>query len=165
MVESGKYEELLEGSSSFRRLLENIHQRKEEQEHVDIQPMVMRRLSSRCATISERENDDDLVADTDMGEAKGEGTVKSDVYLSYIRAGVPLVLGITLLLLVFSIREAAFVLFNRWLAEWNDDETHRHRQLNNCSSVITEKVSRIRSMGDAEWNDHRDHRFYVFAGM
>ena len=165
MVENGKYAELLERSSSFSRLLENIHQRKQEPEHADILPMVVRRLSSRCATVSERENEDDSIADTDMGEEKGEGTVKSYVYLSYIRAGVPLALGVTLLVFVFCVREIAFVLFNRWLADWNDDETHRHRQFPNCSTRMTEKISRIRAMNDVEWTNHRNYRFYVFAGV
>ena len=68
MGESGKYQELLEGSSSFSRLLESIHQRTSEVEHVESPPMIIRRMSSKYATILE----DDLLMDTDRGEGKGK---------------------------------------------------------------------------------------------
>ena len=68
--ESGKYQELLEGSSSFSRLL------------------------------------DDLFMDTDLGEEKGKGTVRTDVYLGYVKAGIPLVLSVLLLLQRFDRRNS-----------------------------------------------------------
>ena len=166
MVETGTYEELVKRSSSFSRLLENIHQQQErqEQEQMENVSSTYRRLSSRGESMSQREIEDDVQSDSGTIEAKQEGSVKSHVYLGYLRAGIPVVLGVFLLLVAFGVREATFFFFSRWLADWSDDETHRHRQLNNCSERINAKITKIRSMNETEWNAYRDHRFHIFCG-
>ncbi|CAF4746451.1 unnamed protein product, partial [Rotaria magnacalcarata] len=68
MVQTGAYDELRANSSSFNRLLENIHQQKQEQLERPIN--ILRRLSSRCLTSTENENDDASLSDSQTLETK-----------------------------------------------------------------------------------------------
>jgi hypothetical protein len=164
MVQTGSYDELLENSSAFSRLLENIHQQKEEENDKDSMLPVHRKQSTSSRIDSMGDNISDVSTSSDNDESKGQGSVNVEVYFGYLRAGIQLVVGSTLLILVFSIREGTFIIFSRWLAEWSDDETLRHRNISNCSKGMNDKVDRIRSMSEVEWNKHRLYRFYTFCG-
>lgn len=161
MVESGKYEELLEGSSSFSRLLENIHQQKPEQHEMGTYADFQR--SSRCLSISETDNEE-FSSSSITFETKQEGAVKWSVYISYIRAGVGLILGTFLTVVVFGILEATSVFYNWWLAKWSNDETHRHQTLLNCTEATHYTINSIKSMTDVEWNSYQNQKFYIYAG-
>jgi len=162
MVETGTYEELLACSSSFSRLLENIHQQEQEQhEHsTDIQG----RRSTRSMTFSEIENEEIISGSTNV-ETKQEGSVNWHVYISYIRAGAGLVLSILLIILVFGVREATSVFYTWWLAEWRDDESHRHRHLNNCTRASNKIINAIVSMNETEWANYHKRRFHIYTGL
>jgi len=165
MVEIGTYKELLTTSSSFRGLLENIHQQEEqEQEQVEHLGGIQRRRSTRCVTFSEKENEDGLLIDSSNFETKEEGSVKWHVYIAYLQAGVGLVFGVLLLILVFGFREVASIFYSWWLAKWSADEGHRHHQLNNCTKIMNEQINKIRSMNDIEWEKYRHSRFYFYCG-
>jgi len=163
MVETGTYEELIAYSSSFSHLLENIHQQEREQQHehpTDIQ----RQRSTRSATFSENDHEEISLMGSQNFEMKEEGSIKWHVYIAYLRAGAGLIFGVLLLILIFGFREAASVFYSWWLAKWSDDESHRHRQLNNCTKIVNEKINMIRSMNDTEWNKYRNNRFYFYCG-
>ncbi len=161
-MQTGTYEELLASSSSFRRLLEHIHQQEQEQHERSM--ITDHKRSSRSGTFFEIENDDVVFGSTHI-ETKQEGSVRWRVYISYMKAGAGLGLSILLLILVFGLREAMSVFYNWWLAEWSDDEDHRHRQLHNCTGTSNRIVNAIRSMNDSEWNDYRTRRFNIYSGL
>jgi hypothetical protein len=158
----GTYTELVTSSSSFNRLLDNIHQQEQEQhEHpIDIQY----RLSTRSMTASDKDIDEEMLLLTENIEMKREGTVNWYVYMSYLQAGAGLILGIFLVTFIFGIREAASVYYSWWLAKWSDDESYRYRYLNNCTDVSNPKIDTIRSMNDIQWNNYRNERFYAYCG-
>ena len=161
MVETGTYKELLEGSESFGRLLENIHQQKQEL-HESATSNELKRLS-RCLTISEADNDEPSPS-TENLESREVGSVKWRVYVSYVQAGAGLIFGIFLMVLVFGAREAISIFYGWWLAQWSDDEGHRHRQFNNCSEVNHSIISPIKSMSTVEWNQYTERKFVIYAG-
>ena len=166
MAQAGTYNELLEGSESFGRLLENIHQREqeEEQEQQENGPESEARRATRCMTISKKEDEDRSSSNNEKDESKGEGSVKYGVYSGYLKAAVNMPLGILLLVVAFGVREVVVVLYSRWLGDWSEDETLRHRYLTNCTSAGNAKVTMIRAMSEPEWNEYRNNRFYVFSG-
>jgi hypothetical protein len=165
MVEIGTYEGLIATSSSFRCLLENIHQQEEqEQEQMEPEANIQRRRSTGCVTFSEKENEDGLLIDSSNFETKEEGSVKWPVYIAYLRAGAGLFFGVLLLILVFGFREVASIFYSWWLAKWSADEGYRHHQLNNCTKIMNEQIKTIRSMNDIEWEKYRNSRFYFYCG-
>jgi hypothetical protein len=161
-VQTGSYEELITSSSSFNRLLENIHQ--QEHEEQELLPGIDYRPSSRCVTFSEIENDEILSASTYF-ETKQEGSVHWRVYISYLQAGAGLILSVFLITVVFGAREATSVFYSWWLAEWSDDEGHRYRHLDNCTGTSNQFVDAIRSMNDTEWNYYQQRTFYIYSGL
>jgi hypothetical protein len=161
-VQIGSYEELITSSSSFNLLLENIHQ--QEQEEQERSMKTERARSSRYLTFSQHETEEGLFMESQNFETKEEGSVKWHVYSEYLRAGVGLLLGTLLLITTFSFREATTIYYSWWLAEWSDDESHRHRHLNNCTQMVDQKITTIRSMNDTEWNTYRNSRFYYYCG-
>ncbi|CAF4435345.1 unnamed protein product, partial [Adineta steineri] len=94
---------------------------------------------------------------------KEEGTVKWSVYVSYLRAGIGVCIGILLVVVVFSAQQATSIYVDWWLAEWSNDEGHRHHVYTNCTNVTDEKTNKIRLMNETEWNVHRHNRFYTFC--
>jgi hypothetical protein len=162
MVELGTYGELLASSSSFRCLLDNIHQ--QEQEQVERPYGIQRGLSTKYITLSENENDDASLLSSQSFETKETGSVKCHVYIAYLRAGLNLILAVLLLILFFAVREGTSVFYSWWLAKWSDDESHRHQHLNNCTEVVNQKINMIRSMSDTEWNNYRNSQFYFYCG-
>ena len=111
---------------------------------------------------SRSEKEEEILAELTIVETKQKGTVKWDVYVGYLRAGVGIVIGILLVLIISSAREATYVFSNWWLATWNDDENYRHHVLNNCTTNM--KNNTIGSMTDGEWNEYRTRLFYVYCG-
>ena len=160
MVETGTYKELLERSESFGRLLENIHQ----QEQQENGPKSEGGKSTRCMSMSQKEDEDTSSFIEEMSETKEEGAVKYGVYSGYLKAAINMPLGILLLVVAFGVREVVVVFYNLWLANWSEDETLRHRYVSNCTSAGNAKVTMIRAMSDPEWNEYRNNRFYVFSG-
>ncbi|CAF2953465.1 unnamed protein product [Rotaria sp. Silwood2] len=162
MVQMGTYEELLSSSVSFARLLEDINQHKQEHEE---QSNTLIRRHSKIDSISLIEDDEEDIKPLPTNiEIKQEGIVKWDVYVSYLQAGIGGVSGFLLLLTVFCVQQAMSLYSNWWLAEWSNDESHRHRLYNNCTNINDTKINRIRFMSDNEWNEHRNRRFYIFCG-
>ena len=161
MVETGTYKELLATSSSFRCLLENIHQ---QEELVECSGDIVERRQTRCVTFSETENDEILSSSTNL-EKKKEGSVNWRVYISYMRAGAGVILTILLITLAFGGRETTSIFYNWWLAKWSDDNSYRHRHWNNCTKANNEIANRIRSMNDTEWNNYQKRRFHIYSGL
>jgi hypothetical protein len=159
MVQMGTYTELLSSSSSFARLLEDINQH-EEEIRIDVQ----KQQSIISSIYSEKEDEQDLSNSYTHIDKKQEGIVQWHVYSSYIRAGLSSILGFLFIMLIFVSQQAMTMYSSWWLASWSDDESHRHGLFNNCTSVIVEKISYIRSLNNAEWNTHRNHRFYTYCG-
>jgi capsular polysaccharide biosynthesis protein len=161
MIQIGTYTELLSTSASFSRLLEDINQYQQEQTQ---QATTMANRLSKINSISmENEDEAEIASLLTEIEPKQEGTVKWNVYVSYLRAGIGVVVGTSLILTVYSAHQALHLYSNRWLAEWSDEENHRFRVSNNCTNVFTQKIQRIRSMNDIEWNEYRAERFYGFS--
>ncbi|CAF1384435.1 unnamed protein product [Rotaria sordida] len=163
MIQMGTYEELLISSSTFAQLLEDINQHEQEQEQQSVS------LSNQRSTVgsisSEKENADE----EDMNllpknlETKQEGTVNWKVYISYLQAGVGVISGILLIIIIFGSQQVISIYSNWWLAAWSNDESHRHQNSTNCMSIRDNKTDIIYRMNDIEWNTHRNRRFYIFS--
>ncbi len=157
----GTYGELLIKSSTFSRLLDNIHQRKQSENSNDIQ----RAPSFRDITSAETENEEEQLLLTDDLEMKEKGAVKWRVYIEYLRAGVGLTLGLVSLISILCIREATSVFASWWLAGCSEDETYRHSQFKNCTETKNKKFNKIHSMTNDQWNNHRNKKFYIYCGL
>jgi hypothetical protein len=161
MTSMGTYEELLESSSSFAQLLEDIHQHEQGQKS-----NALTTQHSRIGSISSEKDDEDetSAAPTNI-ETKQQGTVRWHVYVAYLRAGVGLVVGTTLILGIFSSQQVVSICSNWWLAAWSDDETRRHENGTTCFDKYSQQVLQIQLMNERDWKAHRDQRFYTFAGQ
>ncbi|CAF4155270.1 unnamed protein product [Rotaria sordida] len=160
MIQIGTYIELLE-SSSFSRLLNYINQQEQNKYSIDTQE----RCSSRHESFSETINEEEQLLMSENLEIKQQGSVKWFVYIEYLRAGIGLILGLIVLILLFGIREAIFVFSNWWLAEWSEDESYRYNQFRNCTEIRNKKMNIIRSMNDIEWTYYENRRFYIYCGI
>jgi hypothetical protein len=147
----GNYEELFASSSSFTNLLGDIHQHKLERQQSIIDP-----------DIPETDDGKDTLSPPIDVEIKQEGTVKWHVYTAYLRAGFGLFFGLIVITGIFSVREFIAVFSDRWLASWSSDESHRYRVFNNCTNA---SEIMIKSMNETEWNNHRNHQFYIYCGI
>lgn len=161
MVQMGAYKELLTASTTFSRLLDNIHQQKQ-QDYCN--EMKQERAASNAALIENDNEEEPFVMEDDI-EAKEKGAVKWHVYVGYLRAGIGLTIGLIWLIAVYTIREIVSIVASRWLAEWSEDEDYRHSQFNNCTGTKDQKINKIHSMTDTQWNTHRDNRFYFYCGL
>jgi hypothetical protein len=165
MVQLGTYAELLSSSASFARLLEDINQHEQEQKHeYEQQQSISRRMSRVGSMCVEKEDEEDSKTHPTNIETKQEGTVKRHVYVAYLRAGVGVCFGFSLIVIVFSAQQTTALFNNWWLAQWSSDESHRYRSYDNCTNISDQRTNRIRLMGDTEWNQHRDRRFYTYCG-
>ncbi len=160
MVHMGTYEELLISSSTFAQLLEDINQHEQEQRSVSFSNQ-----QSMIGSISSEKEDleEDINLLPKNLETKQEGIVKWNVYISYLRAGVGVIIGFVLIVIIFSIQQAIGIYSNWWLAAWSNDESRRHRNLTTCMNMRDKKTDEIHRMNDVEWNTHRDRRFYIFC--
>ncbi|CAF3989329.1 unnamed protein product [Rotaria sp. Silwood2] len=163
MVQTGAFDELIESSSLFCHLLENIHQQEKEQSESPTN--FQRRHSIRHLTVIESEKEDGFALDSGSFETQEKGSVKWNVYATYLQEGVGTFLGIFILILMFGFREVTSIVYSWWLAKWSDDEGYRHRHQINCTETINENVNIIRSMDNTEWNEYRNDRFYFYCGI
>ncbi|CAF5140512.1 unnamed protein product [Rotaria sp. Silwood1] len=112
MVQMGTYEELLLSSSSFAQLLEDINQHEQEQQ----QPVSLLNQQSMVGSInSEKDNVDeqDINSLSKSLETKQKGTVKLNVYVAYLRAGVGIMLGSPLIIIIFATQQA-LAIYSNW---------------------------------------------------
>ena len=156
MVQLGTYNELITSSSSFAHLLEDIHQQEQE---TNLQ--IEKQQSIISSVYSEKDNDDESITHID---AKQEGTIKWNVYSSYIKAGFGCAGGFVFLLLIYAAYQSVAIYSSWWLARWTYDETYRHQNLNNCTSNLSASVIQVRSMSDYQWKTYRNERFYIYCG-
>jgi hypothetical protein len=162
MVEMGTYEELFVSSPTFAQLLEDINQHEKVQQSVSFTNQ-----QSMIGSISSEKGDDEEDANSSPTnlETKQEGRVKRDVYTSYLRAGVGIILGPLLIIIIFSTHQAIGIYSNWWLAAWSNDQSRRYQNLTNCTNIRDKKSDEIYLMSDVEWNRHQDHRFHRFCGL
>ncbi|CAF1179879.1 unnamed protein product, partial [Adineta ricciae] len=169
MVQIGTYTELLSSSASFARLLEDINQHRQEKEKPGVEEtaLLKSQLSKVNSVNSEKAEDEaeDLLSKPTNVEIKQEGIVKWSVYASYLRAGIGLVIGLLVIMTMFSLQQAAALYSSWWLAGWSDAETQRHLVFNNCSTFIDEKAKTIRGMDNNQWTNYRNGRFYTYCGI
>ncbi len=168
MMQMGTYVDLLSHSESFARLLEDINQHRQEQKQGNEQQSAsllkqISRLDSITQENGEEDNNEEMKSLPTNVETKQEGTVKWGVYVSYLRAGVGVILGLFLIIITFSAQQAIALYSNWWLAEWSGDESHRYHIYANCTTAVDQKTNRIRSLSNIEWNEHRDRRFYTYC--
>ena len=165
MVQMGTYEELLSTSASFARLLEDInqHQHQHQQDQKEHVPILTSPLSRRDTVCTEYEDEAEIESPLSDTEVMQAGTVKWNVFISYLDAGIGVILGASLIVILFSIHQVLLMYSNRWLAEWSNEESHRYRVNNNCTNMFTQKILKIRSMSNAEWDKHRDDRFRWYS--
>lgn len=156
MVQSGSYNDLLSSSSSIACLLDDIHQY-EQQHSIELNKQLSI-ISSTCSNV-----DEEILSKT--VETKEKGYVKGHVYISYLKAGAGIVMGLFVVVVLSSMREGLAMFSNWWLAKWSDDESYRYQELNNCTSVEMKNNQTVWLMSTSEWNNHRNHRFYVFCGV
>ncbi|CAF3828800.1 unnamed protein product [Rotaria sordida] len=156
MVQIGTYTDLLASSTSFARLLDDIHQFEQQQSIELYQQQSI--ISSTCSDV-----DEEMLALSTNVETKRKGTVKSHVYVAYLKAGAGIIMGLFIVIILSFVREGASIFSNWWLAKWSDDESYRYRILNNCTTVQNNKNNTVWSMSNAEWNNHRNQRFYIYC--
>ncbi|CAF4159510.1 unnamed protein product, partial [Rotaria sordida] len=156
MIQIGTYTDLLTSSTSFARLLDDIHQF--EQQHSIELYQQQSIISSTCSDI-----DEEMLALSKNTETKHKGTVKSHVYAEYLKASVGIIMGLFIVIILSSVREGTSIFSNWWLAKWSDDESYRYRILNNCTNIQNNNNNTVWSMSNAEWNNHRNQRFYIYC--
>ncbi|CAF5071655.1 unnamed protein product, partial [Rotaria sp. Silwood1] len=162
MIQTGTFDELLTISSSFNYLLEDIHQ--QEKEKFTHRMNIRRRQSIKPLTSIEDENEDGFLIDTENFETIEKGSVKWNIYISYLQEGVHVIFGIFILIFIFGFRQTTSIIYSWWLAKWSDDENYRYRHQNNCTKIINQQINIIHSMNNTEWNEYRNSRFYFYCG-
>lgn len=156
MTQIGTYNELINSSSSFAHLLEDIHQ--QEQETI---LNIQKQQSIISSIYSEKDNEEELVTNFDK---KQEGSIKLNIYTSYIKAGLGCLFGFIFIFILLAAYEAISLYSSWWLAKWSDDENNRYKNFNNCTSNISTAMNNIRLMTDTEWNTYRNQKFYKYCG-
>ncbi|CAF0805769.1 unnamed protein product [Adineta ricciae] len=159
MVHTGTYSELLTCSPLFSQMLHNINQQECTNDSKKIQTAAT--FSRMASSGSTDETEESLL--TDHIEMHEKGSVKWHVYLDYIRASSGVFIGIALLLIAFGIREFLSIFATWWLAEWSEDENHRHIQYANCTDTKDKKMNAIKLMNETEWNNHHNRKFYFYC--
>ena len=160
MTQMGTYAELLTTSALFARLLEDINQHQSDRQSISM----TKHVSRKDSVIEEIEEEEEVTSSLENIETKQEGTVKWGVYISYLRAGVNVAIGLFLIIIIFSAQQATDMFGNWWLAQWSNDESHRYAVYSNCTGTIDQKINKIRSMSTNEWTTYRNQRFYTYAG-
>ena len=155
MIEIGTYNELISSSSSFAHLLEDIHQQRQEF------PKYVERHYSISSASTDIQYKEQAITNIDT---KQEGSIKWNVYILYMRAGLGCTFSFFFILLILFAHQATYLYSNWWLANWSDDESHRYRNFTNCTSVVVKNINHIHSMSENEWNIHRNQRFYTYCG-
>lgn len=162
MIQKGTYAELLSSSRSLIDLIRNISQQQsDKQSEYDQESVAFSRLSSKLDP--EVEADGKLTSAPENIETKQEGMVKWNVFVSYLRAGIGVIPGLLLILVIFTVHQAISILSTWWLAKWSDDEGHRHSVFGNCTNTVDQQTNSIRSLDETQWNEHRNQRFYTYC--
>lgn len=159
MIQIGTYDELLETSSIFVKLLEDINQHEEEEQKLEGSFSDQQSINSENDDLEE---DNNLLPKT--LETKQQGTVNWHVYTSYLHSGIGVILGCLVIMIIFGSQQIISIYSNWWLLAWSDDENRRHHNSTNCMSIENNKTDKIYLMNDTEWNRHRNQRFYGFSG-
>ena len=163
MTHLGTYNELLASSSSFAKLLEDIHQHKKEKEEPGGTTRSLH-ASKQSLQVPGGDDDEEISALVDDVDIKQEGTVGWRVYRSFIRAGLGSLLVVAVLVMLFVIQQTTTMFSRWWLASWSDDENHRHQIFYNCTKFQEQtKIDRIRRMSLTEWNDYRNNRLMTYC--
>ncbi|UJR14779.1 hypothetical protein I4U23_001767 [Adineta vaga] len=159
----GTYEELLTFSSTFAQLLEDINQHEEEQQSV----VLNNQLSMNGSINSEKDPAEEEQKNLAVYsvETKQEGTVKFYAYISYLRAGIGVILGCVLVIVIFSVHQVLGIYNNWWLVTWSDDESRRYQNSTNCMQIRDVKTDKIHNMTNEEWTSHRNERFYILCAL
>lgn len=161
MIQIGTYTELL-SSKLFVDLIEDINQHQlEKKVEYDQESVSLRKQSSKIDP--EIEAEESLASLPTNIETKQEGTVKWNVYVSYLRAGIGLIPGIFIILIIFSVQQAISIFSIWWIAEWSDDESYRDAVFQNCTNKIDIQTNRIHSMNETQWKKHQNERFYTYC--
>ncbi len=156
MVQMGTYNELINSSSSFAHLLEDIHQHEQEM-IINIE----KQQSIISSIYSEKDNEEELINNIDT---KQEGTIKWNIYTSYIKAGFGYGFGFIFILLILIAHQGLAMYSSWWLATWSDDESYRYQNFSNCTSGISETINNVSLMTNQQWNTYRNQRFYIYCG-
>ena len=148
---------MLSSMPSFARLLEDINQRDEVRTHMQHQQS---KISSKH---SEKGTEEELSSLLITDETKQSGSIQWKIYADYFRAGLGSLFVLFILVLLFVLQQFISKLSRRWLASWTDEESHRHENMNNCSSIISPSILHIRNMSTDEWNAYRNRRLQIYA--
>ncbi|CAF3897729.1 unnamed protein product [Rotaria magnacalcarata] len=160
-IEMGTYNKLLATSTSFNRLIDDIHQNQDEKQ----QEFIARsRRQSVFGTLSSENDEEEMLSPVENDELIKEGSVKWSVYTDYLRAGVGLFLGFLLAIGVFSAHQGVSILSNWWLAKWSDEETYRYYTFDNCTTMNAMNHE-ILNMTDTQWNKYRNQRFIIYCAI
>ena len=157
-MEIGTYAQLIDSSLSFARLLKNTHQYKQN----DQLDLPKQHLIKNSSLTESKEEEETLLSPSINVETKQVGKVKWRVYASYLQAGVGIIPGFFLIILLFSLQQTIAIFSNWWLAKLNDDEGHRYRVFKNDTSG---RNNTIWLMNGTEWNEYRNRRFYIYCGL
>ena len=158
----GTYAELLSSSSIFAQLLEDINQHEQEQHSVAL--LNQRSMVGSISSEKDDQEDECMNLRGKNIETKQEGTVKWNVYVSYIQAGVGVIFGFLIIVFVFSAQQVTSIYSNWWLAAWSNDESRRYQNSTNCMNTRDKITDDIQRMSDAEWNTYRNRQYYLFCG-
>ncbi|CAF2915966.1 unnamed protein product, partial [Rotaria sp. Silwood2] len=133
MIQIGTYEELLVFSSTFAQLLEDINQHQQEQQSISLsdQQSIVDSINSE----KNKADEEDINKLPKNLETKQEGTVNLNVYVSYLQAGVGVILGLLLIIITFGSQQVISIYSNWWLAAWSNDESRRSQNSTNCMSI------------------------------
>ena len=156
MTQFGTYDELISSSPSFTHLLEDIHQQEQE-----IHLQLEKQQSMISSIYSEKDNNDESITPIDT---KQEGTIKWNVYISYVKAGLGCVGGFIFILLIYTVHQTVSMYSSWWLAKWTNDESHRYEIFDSCTSNLSASIYHVRLMSDYQWNIYRNERFYFYCG-
>jgi hypothetical protein len=140
-------------------LLKDIRQHKleDEQDSTDAQEQ----LSIDDSLTSECVDEKSTFMPSTNNETKQEGTIKSNVYLSYFRTGLGFFCNFVLILVICTGREMISIFSDRWLAMGSDNESHRYQLFGNCTNITKNS---IRLKTNTEWNNYRAQYFYIYCG-
>ncbi|CAF0910972.1 unnamed protein product [Rotaria sordida] len=159
MIQIGTYSELISSSTSFSYLLDDSHQQR-----LGISKHIQKQQSTISTIYSEKGDDDEEELMTNI-DTKQEGSVKWNVYSSYIRAGLGCIFGFFFILLILVAHQAILLYSSWWLATWSDDESRRYKTFNQCTSITNKNMNNLYSMTENEWNEYRNRKFYIYCGI
>ena len=148
----GTFDELLTSSLAFKAILREIDQNEKEDK-------TLKSVEINHMEISNEKMESEPLLSANILEAKQKGNVNWHIYSEYCKAGLGLKLAIILIIALFLGKEITFLVFNRWLAAWSENEGYRQSNLGNCSEVQNSPTKSIISMSDSEWQSQRRQKY------